>query len=174
MVLWPGKILFNARNRVLLLCLAAMEIGAALPCQSQKHLDGGVPTVVRPECLLLDENKRPIYPGAATAAGQDVCFLGPRCVWIARNALPQLSAAKALTLNNCGPTNAKVDNIPVQEFSNFVYLPARKSLIVLDKAGDIFELALPTNLWKVFKTNRFAGSPDPEFIDLAASGPNIC
>lgn len=98
-----------------------------------------------------------------------ICFLGVNCVWVG-----QPDATKpipdTITAQRFDTTNNRIDGVPVQEFNNFVYYAPDNALMILDKAGDLFEFLLDKHKFKVFRANKpfILGSPDPDFIDLAA------
>ncbi|MFX5945214.1 hypothetical protein ABTE62_19160, partial [Acinetobacter baumannii] len=47
-----------------------------------------------------------------------------------------------------------IDGVPVQEFNNFVYYEADNALMILDKAGDLFEFQLEKRKFRVFRANK--------------------
>jgi murein DD-endopeptidase MepM/ murein hydrolase activator NlpD len=124
-------------------------------------------------CSLRTDQNKPLLPSAAVFVGNDIYCLDTLHVWLAPNAVPMLQAGRSLVFADCGPKMALIDKIPVQEFSNFAYSPARNSLVVLDKTGDVFEMSLPDRKWHILRPNSPMGSPDPEYIDIAVSGKNV-
>ncbi len=125
-------------------------------------------------CSLLNERGQPIYPSNVVTAGGDLYLLGSQNLWRVPGAVNRLNQGKPLFAINMGPPTPKVGQIPLQEFCTFAYMPARQSLALLDKAGDIFEYSLPKMTWSVLRPNTPFGSPDPEYLDMASAGKNIC
>jgi murein DD-endopeptidase MepM/ murein hydrolase activator NlpD len=123
---------------------------------------------------LLDSKMQPFKPEAFLPVGENLCFLGVNCVWIGKGNLKSIETEKQISADRYGITSSdkidKIDNVPVQEFNNFVYYAPNNSLIILDKAGDLFEFSLDTHKYKVFRANApfILGAPDPDFIDLVA------
>lgn len=130
-----------------------------------------VPTL---SCKLLNEKGSPIHPNNVVVAGGDLFLLDTTSMWCVPSGHERWSTGKSLFAFNVGPATPKVGAIPVQEFSTFAYVPARQSIAVLDKSGDIFEYSLAKMTWTVLRPNIPFGSPDPEYLDMATSGKNVC
>lgn len=125
-------------------------------------------------CKLLNVKGAPIHPSNLVAAGDDLYLLDSQTMWCVPLALKRWHTGKPLFAFNVGPALPKVGTIPVQEFSTFVYAPQRQSIVVLDKSGDIFEYSLVKMAWSVMRPNQPFGSPDPEYLDMASTGKNVC
>jgi murein DD-endopeptidase MepM/ murein hydrolase activator NlpD len=123
---------------------------------------------------LKDENDNEVKPSAVLAAGNDLLFLSPKCLWICRQGLTNLASGADLTLTKIDPPKS-FGSLKIQEFNNFAACPARNSIIVLDKSGDLYEYSPSTNKWQLFRSNLpfLKGQPDPEFIDLGISGASV-
>ncbi|MDR3613968.1 MAG: M23 family metallopeptidase [Candidatus Obscuribacterales bacterium] len=120
---------------------------------------------------LLDTKMQPFKPEAFLPVGDNLCFLGVNCVWIGKGNVKTLEKEQQISAERFGITGGDtIDSVPVQEFNNFVYYSPDNSLIVLDKAGDLFEFSLDTHKYKVFRANApfILGAPDPDFIDLVS------
>lgn len=120
---------------------------------------------------LLDSKMQPFKPEAFLPVGDNLCFLGVNCVWIGKGDLKSIEKAQQISAEKFSIARGDtIDNVPVQEFNNFVYYCPDNSLVILDKAGDLFEFSLDTHKYKVFRANApfLLGSPDPDFIDLIA------
>lgn len=124
-------------------------------------------------CQLVGSNGKPVRPMSFAAAGPDLYFLGPDCIWQALGAARNLSDPGPIIVNKIG--FAKSGRAPnFQEFNSFRYLPARKSLIILDKSGDLFEYLPKTNAFALFRGNpASSGSPDPDFVELCTMGDAV-
>jgi murein DD-endopeptidase MepM/ murein hydrolase activator NlpD len=124
---------------------------------------------------LLDVNQQTLFkPEAILHVKDAICFLGVNCVWIgqpdASKSIPDTIAAQRFdTVKN------EIDGVPVQEFNNFVYYAPDNALMILDKAGDLFEFLLDKHKFRVFRANKpfLLGSPDPDFIDLCVIGSKV-
>ena len=155
-------------------CLLAMVVGVMLfVClPSAVALEN---LAVHPTgCMLLDENNVPFKPSTLVRSGSDLYFLGPDCLWCARNGWSKLAQAKLLSALKIAPPPF-VGKVPPQEFSNCVYFAPHRSLVVLDKSGDLFEYLPDIGKWKLYRANEpfVCGQPDPEFIDLCSTGAQI-
>jgi hypothetical protein len=123
---------------------------------------------------IVDGRGRQLHAVSVVRAGDDLYFLQPRAVLRARGAYGALASLAVLTTERLEPPGGRVGSIPVQEFLNFAFTPERKSLVVLDKSGDIFELVLGTGAWRVLRANhQVTNQPDPEFVDLASDGSRV-
>lgn len=118
-------------------------------------------------------------PSAITVIGENIYGLGTQSIWIAERQANKLThgapvvAPEELVFKRFAPPNQSVGTIPVQEFLNFAWVPARQSIAVMDKSGDMFEFKIANRSWHVFRPNFPVGSPDPEYIDIAVSGKNV-
>lgn len=123
---------------------------------------------------IVDGMGRQLQAISVARAGDDLYFLQPRAVLRASGAYGALDSLASVATERLRPPGGRVGRIPVQEFLNFAFLPGRKSLVVLDKSGDIFELALGTGAWRVLRANdQVTNQPDPEFVDLASDGVRV-
>lgn len=124
-------------------------------------------------CRLLLENGQPFAPINGVQAGEYLVFVGPDCLYISKDKLPEPSSggavfARKIPQPGLGKGPGKVA-IPVHEFTNLIYLPSRASLAVLDKSGDVFEYSFKSG-WSLLRGNvPIGGAPDPEFIDICLS-----
>jgi murein DD-endopeptidase MepM/ murein hydrolase activator NlpD len=124
---------------------------------------------------ILKDDGTPLKASAVATDGDDLFFLDPVYVWIVPHGYPLLSKPQPLAALPAGPFRTNVEHIPVQELSNFIYSPLRKSLEILDKSGDVFEFTCKTKAWRVLRPNYpTTGSPDPEYIDFTSDGKNVC
>lgn len=155
-----------------LLCLAV--VGAltplTVPVIASSNPAASVATAPVTACKLLNEKGQPIRPTNVLLAGDDLFLLDTVNMWCVPSAAGRLSNGKPLFAINVGPAKPKIGTIPVQEFSTFTLVPARGSIAVLDKSGDIFEYSLRKMTWSVLRPNVPFGSPDPEYLDMALSG----
>lgn len=121
-------------------------------------------------CQIVDRAGKPVRPMSFVAAGNDLYFLGPDCIWHAPGAVRTLSDPAAIIVSKI--RFSKVGRAAnFQEFNSFRYLSARKSLIVLDKSGDLFEYVPKTNTFNLFRANpASSGSPDPDYVELCTMG----
>jgi murein DD-endopeptidase MepM/ murein hydrolase activator NlpD len=115
-----------------------------------------------------------LKPSAILSIGSDVYLLEPECLWKVPFGTAKLRTPQPLPAQPLTPPS-HISGIPFQEFCNFVFVPGRNSIAVLDKSGDIFEVALSSKKWSVLRPNHpTTGSPDPEYIDIASLGKNVC
>lgn len=123
----------------------------------------------RYDLQLLDTDHQPFQPTAVLQALNDICFLDVDGVWVAKGDLGSLAQGVPLIARHFPVDKAGIEGIPVQEFNNFVYYPPDNSLIILDKAGSLFEFLLDSHKWRTFRASApfLAGAPDPDFVDLA-------
>jgi murein DD-endopeptidase MepM/ murein hydrolase activator NlpD len=124
---------------------------------------------------LVDTNQQALFKPATMLHVKDaICFLGVNCVWIGQ---PDASKGIPDTINaqRFDAINNRIDGVPVQEFNNFVYYAPDNALMILDKAGDLFEFLLDKHKFRVFRANKpfLLGSPDPDFIDLCVIGHQV-
>jgi murein DD-endopeptidase MepM/ murein hydrolase activator NlpD len=127
-------------------------------------------------CKLVDKTGRSIKPSSVTALGNDLYFLGPAQVWRANDAVRLLNQhnCSVLVCTSVGPTTRSINNVPVQEFCDFTGFPLHKSLIVLEKSGDLLEFNPVTNSWHVAWPNKpITYSPDPDFISLTTLSDGV-
>ncbi|MBA3993785.1 MAG: hypothetical protein C0469_09685 [Cyanobacteria bacterium DS2.3.42] len=122
---------------------------------------------------LVDESGKPVTPSAVVSHIGKFYFLGPKHLWSLEWAHQQNGGPKRPFLKACHPPQA-IDKIPVQEFNNMISVPPRKSLVILSKAGDLFEYFTETGAWHQYRANLWlTGSPDPDYVDLAFNGKDI-
>lgn len=142
---------------------------------AQPYASAAVPAPAYASWALTDQAGRPVYPSAMTFAGAKLYFVTPDAVWFCDLPPPATtSEPQALKLTSVIAPHGKVFGIPAQEFVNICYSRELATLIILDKSGDLFELAPGSTLFKLFRANwPDAGPPDPEYIDFAAAGPEI-
>lgn len=134
-----------------------------------------VPVRPRMSVPLEDEKGHLLRPSACLKVGADLYFLDVDCLWICKKGLARLKTGEILSCKRTSLPGLKVGGVPLQEFLSFTYFPARKSIIVLDKSGSLFEFFCGNGLWAVFRANqRILGSPDPHYLALAAAGDHIC
>lgn len=121
-----------------------------------------------------DELGAKVAPIAVAQVDEDVYFLGSDCLWLSEGAKPIAGAEDVLVLKRLDPPCFPVLKAPWQEFNDFVYWPARKVLVVLDKSGDLFEYLPKSQSWAVLRKNvSAAGSPDPDYIALCVRDNEI-
>ncbi len=122
---------------------------------------------------LVDESGRAVMPSAVVSQNGKFFFLGPKHLWSMEWSQPANGGAKRAYLKGCHPP-AAIDKIPVQEFNNMISVPPRKSLVILSKAGDLFEYFIESGAWHQYRANLWlTGSPDPDYVDLAFNGKDI-
>ncbi|HEY9791139.1 MAG TPA: M23 family metallopeptidase [Candidatus Obscuribacterales bacterium] len=125
-------------------------------------------------CSLYDKAGKILKPSSVVFVDNDIYCLDADRLWCAPNAVSSLRGKEQLRMVDCGPMTPMIGRIPMQEFLNFAYAPKRRSLVVLDKSGDVYEFSLADRAWYVLRPNSPMGSPDPEYLDMAVSGANIC
>ncbi len=124
---------------------------------------------------LVDSAGKPIYASCLSLAGDDLYFLDAGLLWCVAGGKALLSRPQRLCAERLQPAGARISGIPVQEFSSLVFCQGRDSLEILDKSGDIFEFSLRSKNFAVLRPNHpTTGSPDPEYIDMASLGGNLC
>lgn len=140
----------------------------AMPTQSVPHAGTA-------QIKLFDAEQQKLFkPATLLQTSDHSCFLGVDCVWIgtsdSKNGRPDSILAQRYDV-----MNKQIDGIPVQEFNNFVYYAPDNALMILDKAGDLFEFLLDKRQFRVFRANKpfLPGSPDPDFIDLCVVGDQV-
>ncbi len=123
---------------------------------------------------LKDVQGKDVKPSAVLAVDQDLLFLSPKSLWICKGGVALLGAGSDFTLTKVDPPKS-FGNLIIQEFNNFAACPSRRSVIVLDKSGDLYEYAPSANKWQLFRSNLpfLQGQPDPEFIDLSVAGKTV-
>lgn len=143
--------------------------GKTLPAAASALAAGGL------TWALADSAGKPLQVSALAVAGNDLYLLDNKCLWLVPSGKNLLSRPQPLAAEPLVPGNGHISGIPVQEFSNFTFCAGRDALEVLDKSGDIFELPVKEKVWRVLRPNHpTTGSPDPEYIDMASLGKNIC
>jgi murein DD-endopeptidase MepM/ murein hydrolase activator NlpD len=156
---------------LLFLCLLAPGLanGPAGAAGAQRKVD-----VFIQVCKMLDDAGKPLKPSGVLFVGNDVYCLDTTRMWWAPNAVSNLPSTAQLRFTSVGPGRPVIGKIPLQEFLNFTYAPERQSIVVLDKSGDLYEFMPRDKSWRVVRPNSPMGSPDPEYLDMAVSGKNIC
>jgi hypothetical protein len=145
----------------------AASSGAA-PTQSAPHAGTA-------QIRLMEADQQKLFkPATLLQVNDRSCFLGVDCVWIGtsdeKNGRPDSILAQRFEI-----VNGQIDGVPVQEFNNFVYYAPDNALMILDKAGDLFEFLLDKKKFRVFRANKpfIPGAPDPDFIDLCVVGDQV-
>jgi hypothetical protein len=124
--------------------------------------------------LLQEEAGGPVKPMAIARVEDDLYFLGAQCLWLCLGAKTVTGGEDILALGRLDPPKYPVLPTPWQEFSDFVYVPSLKKLIILDKSGDLFEFDPVSYKWGVFKENLpTTSAPDPEYMAMCAVGSKI-
>jgi hypothetical protein len=122
---------------------------------------------------LVDETGKPVTPSAVVTQNGKFYFLGPKHLWVMEWTEATATEPRHAYLKKCHPP-AAIDKIPVQEFNNMISVAPRKSLVILSKAGDLFEYFTETAAWHQYRANVWlTGSPDPDYVDLAFNGKDI-
>ncbi|MBX9947666.1 MAG: M23 family metallopeptidase [Candidatus Obscuribacterales bacterium] len=122
---------------------------------------------------LVDESGAAVAPSAVVSQNGKFFFLGPKHLWSLEWTQPAAGQPRKAFLKACHPPD-KIEKIPVQEFNNMISVPPRKSLVILSKAGDLFEYFTETGAWHQYRANLWlTGSPDPDYVDLAFNGKDI-
>ena len=122
---------------------------------------------------LVDESGAPVSPSSVVSQNGKFFFLGPKHLWSLEWTQPADGQPRRAFLKACHPPE-KIEKIPVQEFNNMISVPPRKSLVILSKAGDLFEYFTETGAWHQYRANLWlTGSPDPDYVDLAFNGKDI-
>jgi hypothetical protein len=123
-------------------------------------------------CKLIDETGISVKPSSVVTIGNDLYFLGPAQLWCARDGVALLEEHKSpsLVCTELGLNEHKINDIPVQEFCDLVCFVPHKTLIVLEKSGDLLEFNPASKTWRVAWPNKpITYSPDPDFISLTCS-----
>ncbi len=122
---------------------------------------------------LVDQQGKPVTPSAVVTQNGKFYFLGPKQLWSMEWTQPTAGEPRHAYLKDCHPP-ATIEKIPVQEFNNMISVPLRKSIVVLSKAGDLFEYFIESGTWRQYRANIWlTGSPDPDYVDLAFNGKDI-
>ncbi|MBI2810091.1 MAG: hypothetical protein HYX67_04590, partial [Candidatus Melainabacteria bacterium] len=114
--------------------------------------------------LLKDVQGKEVKPSAVLAVDRDLLFLSPNNLWISKDGVANLGVSGDFALTKIDPPKS-FGNLKIQEFNNFASFPAHRSVIVLDKSGDLYEYTPSANKWQLFRSNLpfLQGQPDPEF-----------
>jgi len=127
---------------------------------------------------LQDEQGQPVFPSSVIRSKNDLFFLGPQCLWWCLGAKTQADGGDILILRQIDPPPVGALSVSWQEANDFVYLPQRQSIAILDKSGDLFEYSLlgaVDKRWRVLRANGSTlGPPDPEYIAACEMNDNIC
>jgi len=147
------------------------------PVQAQAVRTTANPKPVEPEkgsfIALVDQQGKPVAPSAVVSQNGKFYFLGPKQLWSLEWTQPSPGQPKHAFLRACHPPET-IEKIPVQEFNNMISIAPRKSLVILSKAGDLFEYFTETGSWNQYRANLWlTGSPDPDYVDLAFNGKDI-
>ncbi len=124
------------------------------------------------EWPLVGDGNQPLHPSSVIEGAGDLYFVDASALWRVAGGARLLSSPQVLKAQRLGPP-ASVGKIPVQELASAVYLPGRRSLVVLDKSGDLLEYVPQSSKWQVYRANTPVGSPDPEYIDIAPVGTRV-
>lgn len=119
----------------------------------------------------------PVFPLSIVCVDKDIYLLGTNCLWYINNGknLIDTSVPQTLVAKPVFTSKHQVENIPVQEFSDFVYYPPHKSVVVLDKSNNLFEFFISTKTWKLMRPNFSKyGSFDPDYVAITCEGNHIC
>ncbi len=126
---------------------------------------------------LQDEGGQSVFASSVIRAGNDLYFLGPQCLWWCLGAKTPVQGEDILILRQIkAPANNEL-RVSWQEANDFVYLPQRQVIAVLDKSGDLFEYSLTASTekrWSVLRANGSKlGPPDPEYISLCEADNSL-
>ncbi len=152
---------------IIFTCPAALPADTISPC-IRNHND----------YKLTDEQGQTVAPKSVLRLGNDLYFLGPDCLWWCAGSKTTAAGEDVLILKKIDAPSKNELPIPCQEFNDFTYCPIKRSLIVLDKSGDLFAYTLESNStnnrWQVLRANinKF-GQPDPDYVSLCAMDNNI-
>jgi murein DD-endopeptidase MepM/ murein hydrolase activator NlpD len=117
---------------------------------------------------LQDEQGQDVFPTSVIRAKNDLYFLGPECLWWCLGAHREANGQDCLILKQIDSPKQGQLAVSWQEANDFVYLPQRESISIIDKSGDIFEYLIsdPANKhWRIRRANSSElGPPDPEYI----------
>lgn len=117
---------------------------------------------------ISDNTGKALSPSAVLRIQNDIYFLTPSSLWCVPNAtdfLPPLHRLKAQPLR---PPRGKIAGTPFHELNDFVFIPKRNSIAVLDKSGDVFEYSLITKTWSLLLDSA-TSSGEPHYVDLCAA-----
>ncbi|MBX9772754.1 MAG: M23 family metallopeptidase [Candidatus Obscuribacterales bacterium] len=121
---------------------------------------------------IVDELNNSVHPQAMVKVADKLYFLDTDSIYAV--AISDLHRSNKIVTTRFTPANGRIEWLPIAEFNNFVYYPPRKSLVILDKSGDLFEFVIPEKKWHVFRAFKSIGSkPDPDYVDLAFNGNSI-
>ena len=173
----PTHVLHQSPQHTIVQPHGAAPPGASLPSSS-----AGARAVQQAKTLekekgsfipLVDESGAPVSPSSVVSQNGKFFFLGPKHLWSLEWTQPADGQPRRAFLKACHPPD-KIEKIPVQEFNNMISVPPRKSLVILSKAGDLFEYFTETGAWHQYRANLWlTGSPDPDYVDLAFNGKDI-
>ncbi len=155
--------------------LNTQAVQTPAPTKPQDAESAASSQTVNPNLITLkDVQGKEVKPSAVLAVDRDLLFLSPNNLWICKEGVANLGAGVDLTLTKLDPPKS-FGNLKIQEFNNFASCPARRSIIVLDKSGDLYEYSPGANKWQLFRSNLpfLQGQPDPEFIDLSVAGKSV-
>jgi murein DD-endopeptidase MepM/ murein hydrolase activator NlpD len=170
MILFINGICFLALFlQMQLICLANNWSAFAVEAGTVKNIDNNQKTTNNHTAYKLqDEQGHAVFPSSVIRVKNDLYFLGPECMWWCLGAKPQLNGDDILILRRLEPPGAGGLKVSWQEANDFVYLPQRESIAVIDKSGDIFEYLLfdaSNKHWRVRRANSSKlGPPDPDYV----------
>ena len=166
----------------LLICFAQISLSDNLPAvaveanAAKNHESVQKTTNNHAVYRLQDEEGRAVFASSVLRAGNDLYFLGPHCLWACLGVKTGNAEQDILILRQIKPPGSQL-GISWQESSDFIFLPQRKAIAVLDKSGDLFEYSLsgePSQRWRILRANNSKlGSPDPEYISMCEYNDSI-
>jgi len=151
------------------MCLANNWSAFAVEAGTVKSVDNSQQTTNNHSIYKLqDENGHAVFPSSVIRIKNDLYFLGPECLWWCLGAKTQINGEDILILREIEAPRAGEVKVSWQEANDFVYLPQRESIAVIDKSGDIFEYLLSdasNKHWQVRRANSSKlGPPDPDYV----------
>lgn len=156
-------------------CASAQPSGGASQAIIQTAMAQTINSSRIKSVKLVDEKNLPIHPLSILQDSTRIYLLGIDGLWVADSNLLSLKDGDRLAATGYFPTNGMINHIPVQEFNNFVFAADGKSLVILDKAGNLFRFSPETRKWDLLRAASLfrGGSPDPDFIDLCSLAGEI-
>jgi murein DD-endopeptidase MepM/ murein hydrolase activator NlpD len=162
----------------LLICLENNWSVFALEVRAAKSVDNSQKTTNNYSAYILqDEQGHPVFPSSVVKVKNDLYFLGPECLWCCLGAKVQTNGEDILILRQIEGTRSGELKVAWQEANDFVYLPQRESIAVVDKSGDMFEYLLFNNSnkhWQIRRANSSKlGPPDPDYVAICEMNDGI-
>jgi murein DD-endopeptidase MepM/ murein hydrolase activator NlpD len=117
--------------------------------------------------LLETARQNSFKPSALLKVGDIFCFLGVTNIWLGKfDSRPNYSSS--IVAQRFDVANGRIEDVPVQEFNSFVYYQPDNALVILDKAGNLFEFSMTSLKYHILRANKpfLSGAPDPDFVDL--------